>query len=564
MKPLTLLVLAGLVHIFSLNCDPQKSALTDTPDNTSCNLRDDHDPQLLRQLIGQTVLLSSATLEEECRTQGKSYKEFFELYPPGGILIDHEKIWEKDSLRQLVVAYRQAVPYPLLICADLSRGAGSLVKGYTRFPGLTGIAATQSPKLAYGAAKVMAWEAKSVGIDWVLNPHVNVIRPFAPGGPNGFTDGLSDDPLFTQWFLKEMIDGYQHHHILATAKTSVYLPQTDDHINAKKRSPLFDWQADQDMILNTLIKSGVSAIMMVPFADENNIITSESPSDADSGCLTSLASKRIVSRLKKERGFKSVIVRGALANSMDSTECKGQIDIEWIKNGTDMLLCPSLDYYDAMEHALKNGTIKEGRFNDALERISCLKKKINLERKYAVLPELSREQRIFSQTLAKEILLKSLTLIKNTPQLIPLSSRNVESILLITNAGHDHGDLISKLEKQIEKKQPVYSHDELTLTELFHVAESVDLILYALFSGNEMSKDSASLWINKIFQANPGKSIVISFDDPFHYHQFQNAAVYINTFNTDPCVAKPLVDALYGKLSFQGHSPVNLEKKIRK
>ena len=566
MKPLTLLVLAGLVNILLLNCEQKKSALTDTPGNSSRifhNLRDDHDRQLtLRQQIGQTVILSSATIEEECQKQGKSIREFFELYPPGGIFIDHKKIWEKDSLRQLISAYREAVPYPLVICADLSSGAGSIVRGYTRFPSLTGIAATQSPRLAYGAAKVMAWEARSLDIDWVFNPGVNLIRPTVLGGAEIFTDGLSDDPLLTQWFLKEMIDGYHQNRILAIARLFEYpgyLSQANRHAQTKNTTALFDWQSDQEMILQTLIHKGITAILIAPHPDKYNIPV---PLPSDVRDRDSLAV--YANRLKRGMGFKGVVIRGIPASSLDRTESE-RIDTEWIKNGTDMVLCPSLDYYDAMERALANGTVKKSRFNDALERILILKKKTKLERVYPVPPELTREQRIHSQTLAKEIVRKSLTLIKNTPQLIPMSSGKVKSILLITNR-HDHGKLISKIKNQVEIKQPkLYCLDDLPPATRYRVAESVDFILYALidYSGNLTPKDSTSLWINKIFQSNPEKSIVISFDNPFHYHQFHNAAVYINTFNTDPSVAKPLVDALYGKVSFQGNAPVKLAEKIK-
>ncbi|MGH7702331.1 MAG: glycoside hydrolase family 3 N-terminal domain-containing protein, partial [Gemmatimonadales bacterium] len=72
------------------------------------------------------------------------------------------------ELRALTADLVKRAGRPLLIAADLERGAGQQVQDLTEFPPPLALASLGDPDVIRWAAGVTAREARSVGINWVL------------------------------------------------------------------------------------------------------------------------------------------------------------------------------------------------------------------------------------------------------------------------------------------------------------------------------------------------------------------------------------------------------------
>lgn len=545
--------------------------------STNYTLQDSSYQQLTtRQKIGQTVILWSKTIEEECRQRDLSYEEFFKLYPPGGIFVGTEVIKEgvqgSDILKKRIQKYRKSIPYPVIICADMEDGVGSAVKGYTRFPRLIGIGATQSPKLAYNFAKISAMEAKSLGINWLFAPVSDLIINHHNTIVN--TRSISDDPIYASWFLKEIVKGYQDHGIMATAKhfPGDGMDYRNQHFVTSENYLTFDkWQKYHGMVFNNLIHADVASIMTghISLPDFQQEVTSEF---TNYGCLPATLSSHLTSDLlKKQMNFKGVVVSDALimGGYLKHYSTRKEADLACFMSGTDMLLWPSLDYYDVMEDAISSGKISEERLSDALTRIWSLKEKAELlaNNVQSSPYQLTDDHKKYADEIEKDIIQKSLTLVQNEDQFLPLNERSIKNILLLTITEQEKSQtaLIKKLKSEFQKRgAQVTVKDRIWFPQLEDCYELYDLIIYAVFDTNVQpamgGKVKGTIWSALTFGRE--KSVVISFDNPFYYDMYRAAAVYINAYNKRPVVAQYLVEGIYGQLSFQGRSSVDLNRRL--
>lgn len=530
----------------------------------------------LRQKIGQTVILWSKTIDEACSKRGISYETFFQEYPPGGIFVGTEVIREGTEgaaiLKKKIKAYQEAIPYPVIICADMEDGAGSAVKGFSRFPRLVGIGATQSPKLAYNFAKVSAIEARSLGINWlfapvsdlILNHHNTIIN----------TRSISDDPVFASWFLKEIVKGYQDHGIMATAK---HFPgdgmdyRNQHFVTSENYLPFDQWQNYHGLVFHNLIQNDVASVMTGHISLPAYQINF--PSEfTDYGVLPATLSLHLTSKLlKDEMQFKGVVVSDALimGGYLKHYPNRKEADLACFISGTDMLLWPSLDYYDIMEQALSTGQVGQDRLEDALVRIWSMKEKAGLldPQKNTGSFELTNDQIEFAQHIEKEAIQKSITLVKNEEQFIPINEKSIKKVLILTITEQDNSNtkLVRNLETELIKRNiEVTVKDRIWFRQLEDCYENYDLIVYTVSNASIQptmgGKVKGNLWSALSFGRE--KSIVVSFDNPFYYDMYRAASVYINTYNSNPVVAKYLVDGLFGQLSFQGKSPVDLDRRL--
>lgn len=88
----------------------------------------------------------------------------------GGEIITEAEDMGLDKARATIAEYIDSADIPMLITSDFENGCGSMVKGLTPFPYLSGLGATNAPKLAYEYGKATALEARSIGANWSLSP----------------------------------------------------------------------------------------------------------------------------------------------------------------------------------------------------------------------------------------------------------------------------------------------------------------------------------------------------------------------------------------------------------
>jgi beta-glucosidase len=83
------------------------------------------------------------------------------------------------------------------------------------FPGMMALAATWNPKLAEDFGEAMGGQCRSLGIDILLGPGINMYRSSAGGRAYEY---MGEDPLLTSSTVVEYIKGVQSQGVVATAK----------------------------------------------------------------------------------------------------------------------------------------------------------------------------------------------------------------------------------------------------------------------------------------------------------------------------------------------------------
>ncbi len=118
---------------------------------------------------------------------------------------------------------------------DFSRG------GVVQFPSSMGLAAGNSPKLAYRAACCVARQMKASGLDMIHSPVVDV--NVNPNNPEIGHRAFSDDPEVVAEYAVAMLQGYKEHGVIAAAK---HFPgRGDSATDAHHACPMLNVDSDR-------------------------------------------------------------------------------------------------------------------------------------------------------------------------------------------------------------------------------------------------------------------------------------------------------------------------------
>ena len=157
--------------------------------------------------------------------------------------------------------------------------------------------------------------------------------------------------------------------------------------------------------------------------------------------------------------------------------------------------------------------------------------------------------------LSSEITDKSITLVKYTPGILPLSGRNKVSVVL---AGDDKYFESSLLKTFFES---ITSPDERAPSP---VESSEEILVFAVFTSVSAWKGSSGIdeiekeRINRSIRG-AGHSIVISFGSPYILRHFREADLLIAAYEPTERAQKAVIRCLSGNLKFQGRLPVSLD-----
>ncbi|MGV3708634.1 MAG: glycoside hydrolase family 3 protein [Gemmatimonas sp.] len=270
---------------------------------------------------------------------------------------------EQDVVRALAKELQLKSRHPLLIAADLERGAGQQFEGATGLPPVAAIAAIGDVESLKRAARLTAREARTMGVNWNLSPVCDL--DLLDNNPNIGTRALGNDPrkvgqLATAWDEATQAEG-----VLACAK---HFPGYGRAIaDSYLETPLVESSAelikDQDLApFRAVISAGVASIMTAHVAY---------PALDPSRVPATLSRELLQWLLRQQLKFDNLIV----ADSMDMMGVHGGADIgetavQAIRAGCDVLLQPGdlNTTLDALVNALSSGALDPDRVRQSVRR----------------------------------------------------------------------------------------------------------------------------------------------------------------------------------------------------
>jgi beta-glucosidase-like glycosyl hydrolase len=268
-----------------------------------------------------------------------------------------------DTVRALTRDLQQRSKTPLLIGADMERGAGQQFDGATGLPPAAAIASLRDRDAIRRAARHTAREARTMGVNWNYAPVADL--DVEPANPVINTRAFGSQPSEVGDYTAEFIDACQSEGVLACAK---HFPghgrsTGDSHLMLPVVStPQSVLMQDDLLPFRSAIDAGVGSIMTAHVA-----YTALDPSG-----VPATVSREILTWVLRQRcEYDNLIVADSI-NMQAVTQGidEGEAAVRAIIAGCDLVLAPG-DLQRtvlALEEAVAEGRIERDRLRQSLRR----------------------------------------------------------------------------------------------------------------------------------------------------------------------------------------------------
>lgn len=344
----------------------------------------------------------------------------------GGILFLKSTPQDQAALTNLA---QENADIPLMVTADAEWGLSMRLENTTRFPKNMMLGAIQNDSLLYLYGKEMARQCKLMGIHVNFAPDVDVnSNPNNPViGIRSFGENVDRVSRAGIAFSK----GLEDNGVLSVAK---HFPgHGDTSSDSHKTLPVInqDRKRLEEVELvpfKRYIDAGLGGMMIAHLSI---------PSLDNSGTPSSLSKPIITDLLKNKMGFSGLIFTDGLA--MKGVSDQKDMSLKALLAGVDVLLGPISPEreFAALKAAVANGSLSESIINDRCKKILQYKYILNVANNNRVgtdnlLSELNSPD---AEWLNRKLNEKSITLLQNNDNLVPLKKLDTKKIAVVSLGG---------------------------------------------------------------------------------------------------------------------------------
>jgi beta-N-acetylhexosaminidase len=299
----------------------------------------------------------------------------------------------------------------------------------------------------------------------------------------------------------------------------------------------------------------------------------------------SLAPELLNGLLREKLGFNGMIVSDATSMAgMVIPMSRDKMVPQCIAAGCDMFLFTKNlnEDYEYMTAGVESGVISAQRLDEAVARILATKAALKLHEKQAdgtLIPDPAKAEKVLRSkeftAIEDECADKSVTLVKNLDNLLPLGAGKYKRVLLyplVQGASFfDTGG--ANLPEEVKKALEAEGFDvdifkaeagfEGMLTEYRHMAGKYDVLIYVANLSTKSNQTTVRIeWAmpmgaNCPVYINSIPTIFISFANPYHLLDVPRVRTFINAYKYKPANLRAVVDKLMGRSEFKGVSPVD-------
>jgi beta-N-acetylhexosaminidase len=529
----------------------------------------------LREKIAQLVTIGFSG--HPMNTRSREYRKFVHLVAQehvGGLIlvnVSNGRVVQKaDPLEaaSFINRMQRLAKVPLLVSGDFERGASMRVEATTQFPQAMAFTASRDPKEAYAEGQITAKEARALGVQWLFFPDADVNNN--PDNPIINIRSYGENPDDVSSFVKAFIEGAHSvpgARVLTTAK---HFPghgdtATDTHLNLatisgdKPRLEQIEWAP-----FRAAIAAGTDAVMTAHIAV---------PALDDPGIPATLSPKIMTGILRDELAFKGIVVTDALEmGGIAQGFAAGEAAVRALEAGADVLLMPPDGEVaiNAVEAAVKSGRITRKRIDQSVTRILVAKAHVGLAAKRVVdLDEIhSVVDAPESNAVAQEICDKSITLVKNQDNLLPLKSPSTTAFFALVEgrASTEGLALAAEVRRRVPGASVTILDSSLSEADLQSaVTRSAQASQYVVtaFASVAAYRGTAALagafpqFMQQLL-ATKKPVAFIAMGNPYLLRGFPDVAAYIATYSTVPPSEVSAVKALFGEIAIEGKLPVSI------
>lgn len=554
--------------------------------------------------IGQLFIHLTGSNKEE------DVKEEVSRMHMGGIRFNPRS---KEEMWEMNYNFQKFSKIPVLSAVNVESGGNGASKDGTFIGNEMKIAATGDTKYAYELGRICGIETKATGSNWAFAPIVDLVTNWHNPGISVRGWGKDADTVLAM--SKEYFRGISESGIVCAMK---HFPgdgsdERDPHIATSVNAlSMEEWDNSYGKVYQGMIEAGVQAVMpghiMMPAYQRHFC-----PGLKDEDLKPATLSKELLGDLLRGKlGFNGLIVSDASHMvGLTGRAKRSELVPGAIMAGIDMFLFYNDIEEDTryMTEAYDKGILTEERLHDALSRILALKCVVGLDQftldKFPAKEGLSAIGRPEYKEIAKEVAEKSVTLVKHTEDIFPVTPEKYKRILLVSVGPHPSPILAragmgadgSKLKNQLREKleargfavteyvDPVAKIVELMqkggdeATKLLSqkgnkgaygmkqsvsaLTDNYDLVLcYANVSSTMRTTQRLEWAISKGGWDNPWyvneiPTVFVSFNCPFHLVDVPQIKTFVNCYDANELTVDAFLDKLEGKSEFTGVSPVD-------
>lgn len=544
----------------------------------------------LEEKVGQ--LVSVAINASFLNRESDAYKEIrrqVENNHVGGIILFASPVYESVVLINRMQEYARL---PLIISADLERGAGMRLFDTTDFGWVMATGATGDPEYARRMGEITGHEARALGIQHVLAPVVDVNNNAA--NPVINVRAFGEDPVEVGRFAAAFIKGAQNAGVIATAK---HFPghgntATDSH----RGLPILNFSiADLNRVelvpFRSSIDAGVGSVMVghvaLPQIDSVEVkplppelkiraldTTDEGEIIAQGVSTPASMSQPIGALLTRDLGFKGLVVTDALSMSgLTIYFTQEEAGVRALLAGADMLLKPAdVDQcIRGVVAAVRSGRLTEKRIEVSARKILAAKYDLGLvKQRITPIDEIDvAVSKPAALQLAREIAEHAITLVRNDASLLPLKKNPGARIfnLAIINGETNTRPFAATLLRAGFKVETIVLDDrssEAEVQKALELAKGAGLVIASLYgrvrtgSTNSIGLPSAGVrTLNSILNTRT-PVVGISFGNPYLLQFFPSLSTYLIAYGDVPALQQAGARSILGEIDTTGKLPISL------
>lgn len=519
----------------------------------------------LEQAAGQQFLLSFEGRE----APPEEFLQILRRQHVGGvILFRHKNMGSLPGLRRLISDLQKAAADsgqpPLLIAADQEGGQLMAIGQATPFPGNMALGATRSEKLTYNVAQATGREVAALGINVDFAPVCDVNSN--PRNPVIGTRSFGEDPKLVARLSAAFIRGLQKSGVAATAK---HFPgHGDTSSDSHHAAPLLKHS-----------RGRIRSVELVPFrAAANSKVKLMMPAhivmpafNGGSDHLPATLSSEILQKLlRKKMKFKGVIVSDALdMHAMEQGPGYVAEAMAAVAAGIDLLLFnhdlkrvePA---WANLVHAARRGLLSGEAVQASAQRILALKSWIKRQSQYSM-NVIGCEEHLH---LAREVARKSVTLVRDTAEEIPIRLSPDQKIAVVVPQPEDltPADTSSYVKPALAGSvkhchahvQEFSTNLNPSSSEIDHLCDelkSYDLVIVGTI--NAIAHPGQAALVKKLIKQGT-RLITAALRLPYDVTAYPEVRTYVCTYSILTPSMEALADALFGRIPFAGRLPVTL------
>jgi beta-N-acetylhexosaminidase len=476
-------------------------------------------------------------------------------------------------------ALQALAPVPLLVASDMENGPGMRMSGIysfphlipqgggTAFPPVMALGAAGDDSLAYALGRVLAAEARAVGVHMAFGPVLDVNSN--PANPIINTRSFGEDPALVARMGRAYVRGARAGGLLTVAK---HFPghgdtEADSHLELPTiRADRARLDAVELPPYRAAIEEGIDGVMTAHIA-----VTGVEGEGAPPATLSPYFMTRL---LRGEMGFRGLLFTDAMdMGAVISRYGQDEAAVLAVEAGADVLLMPrdARAAVDAVVAAVAAGRIPEARVAASARRILEAKARAGLVAGRRVdLLAVSRTVGIRAHTkLARTVAERSLTLVRDRRGAVPLRADS-QRVLVVTYAdasdpaaGVVFADSLEDAGHQVDRARVDARTTAAEFDSLRARADSADAVVAAVFvspvesAGSVAARGGLPEWFAALARTDR-PLVLVSFGTPYLLDAFPDAPAFLLAWGGADVSQRAAAGALLGTVGTAGRLPVSL------